>query len=442
MFFLNFLIFIFAIHQTLFWIYWWQTKEYRADRFWSFFKTDWRELFSEQFNLKKWRRPKTTFRGLLTAGASVFFLFLEVLFLKNFFFLTLGFNPLQITLINHLLTILFWFPKKIQIKRAGEKMKTFKGTVIGITGSFGKSSTKELLSFLLAKKYKVVKTEGNHNTLIGVAQTILEKVQGDEDFFVVEMGAYKKGEIKEICNLVRPKAGLITGLGDQHLDLFGSLANIRRTKYELFAAVPKNGLKLLATKDYLPNDLKDLKQQKDCLEFSLDKIKCRVPVLGKSLALNIAGAVKAAKFFGLSAKEIAARLNQLSKALFYPKLKKPGKEIYFIDDSYNAGLESFLSVLDYLKIYKGFKKIVATPGIIELGKKAKSDHLTIGKALKFIDKIIVTKPNNFNELNFYGKAELITNFEKVRRTIKSELQPKTVILFKGRVPADLMEIIL
>jgi len=442
MFLLNFLIFSFAIHQTLFWIYWWQTKEYRLDRFWSFFKTDWRELFSEQFNLKKWRRPKATIRGILTSSSNIISVLIELIILKRFSFLVLVFAPLQIVLANLVFALLFWFPKKIQIQKAKRKIKNFKGVVLGITGSFGKSSTKEILSFVLAKKYKVVKTEGNHNTLIGVAQTILKKVQGDEDFFIVEMGAYKRGEVKVICDLVQPKAGIITGLSDQHLDLFGSLANIRRTKYELFAAIPKNGLKLLAAKDYSPNDLKDLKQERESLEFYLDKSKCRVPVLGKSLALNIAGAVKATKFFGLSPQEIANRLNYLPKNVFYPKLKKLSKEIYLVDDSYNAGLESFLSVLNYLKIYKGFRKVVVTPGIIELGKKAKNDHLTIGKALKFVDKIIVTKPNNFNELNFGGKAELITNFGKIQEAINSELQPKTVILFKGRVPAGLTEVIL
>jgi UDP-N-acetylmuramyl pentapeptide synthase len=92
-----------------------------------------------------------------------------------------------------------------------------------ITGSYGKTSTKEFLYAILSEKYKVVKTEGNNNTNIGVAYTVLNKVSDDYDYFICEMGAYKIGEIAEICGIVKPEIGILTGINEQHIDLFGSI---------------------------------------------------------------------------------------------------------------------------------------------------------------------------------------------------------------------------
>lgn len=436
---LNILVAVLGLHQLIFWLYWLQVKEYRLDRLWSSLKKEWLWLFMEQWNLRRWYRPKLTMRiGLaLTLGVSL--IFLEYFLLKNLFLLLLIFVPIQVILVNFFLAPVFDFLKRKKIAQAKHKLESFKGIVVGVTGSFGKSSTKELLALVLSKKFKVFKTPENHNTLIGVAKAVLEKMKGDEDIFVVEMGAYKRGEIKEICDLVKPKVGIITGIGDQHLDLFGSLGNIRKTKYELFDAIPKNGLKLLAGEDFSVNDLKNLKQEKEYLDFYLDGERCRMPILGKSLALNIAGVIKVARFFGLNSSEIAKALNQLPKNTLYPKLVKISRDVYLIDDSYSASLESFLSALDYLKVYDGFKKIVVTPGMIELGKKTREDHLAVGKALGFVDKVIVTKAANFRELNTSNNAVLIKDFGKIVRVIKDEVGPKTVILLKGRMPLGLIE---
>ena len=254
----NILTTIFGLHQIFFWLYWFQVKEYRLDRFLSSLKEDWRWLVVEQWNLRRWFRPKLTLRSGLTLLLAVAPIPLEFALLENKFLLFLVFAPFQAVLANIFFAPVFGWLKKRIITQAKRKMAQFKGVVVVITGSFGKSSTKELLSWVLSKKFKVVKTAQNHNTLIGVAETILRDLSGDEDFFVVEAGAYKRGEIAEVCALVKPGVGIITGIGDQHLDLFGSLENIRKAKYELFEAIPKYGLKLLAGKDYRVSDLKSL----------------------------------------------------------------------------------------------------------------------------------------------------------------------------------------
>ncbi len=266
----NFTLFAVIFHQILYWHWFWQLKEYRLDRVRASFATkyDWLKAIKEQFDLRRWFRPKLTVRLAITGAISFLIESLSWLYL-NLLYLTLGFTasqplilqqiggniilvavaPLTIPISLALTSPVFILAKKILVYVAKQKMNHFKGTVIGITGSYGKTSTKELLAFVLSQKHKVAKTERNDNSEIGVAKTVL-RLKGDENFFVVEMGAYKIGEIKQICDTVKPKIGIITGLGDQHLALFGSLDNLRKAKYELVDSLPNNGFRLIAGVDF------------------------------------------------------------------------------------------------------------------------------------------------------------------------------------------------
>jgi len=114
--------------------------------------------------------------------------------------------------------------------------------VIGITGSYGKSSTKEFLATILSAKYKVCKTSANRNSEIGVAETVLRELKPEHEIFIVEMGAYRTGEIKAICDIVHPTIGVLTAVSEQHLALFGSLEATKKAKYELIEALPENGI--------------------------------------------------------------------------------------------------------------------------------------------------------------------------------------------------------
>ncbi len=114
--------------------------------------------------------------------------------------------------------------------------------VVGITGSFGKTTTKEILSTILAKKYKVLSPPQSYNTLFAVAQIIKEQLKEDHEIFLVEMGAYRRGEIAELCRMVKPKIGILTGIANQHLERFGTQENIIKAKYDLIESLPPDGL--------------------------------------------------------------------------------------------------------------------------------------------------------------------------------------------------------
>ncbi|MBI3558902.1 UDP-N-acetylmuramoyl-tripeptide--D-alanyl-D-alanine ligase [Candidatus Gottesmanbacteria bacterium] len=367
------LIFIIYLHQVLYWVWLWQLKEYRIDRFKAGFS---KKSLIWQFDLRHWWRPKLTPRAVTAILISLIFF--------DFFSIILA--PVLVAIAIAISSPPFIFWKKILVWRAKRKMKNFKGTVVGITGSYGKSSTKELLNAVLRIKYHVLCTQGNNNSEIGVAQMVLKKLEGDEDFFLVEMGAYKIGEIKNICEIVKPKIGIITGLGDQHLELFGSLENIKKAKYELINSLLADGFGLVADKDFKLEEAKNIKAFKNHVEFDFEKQKFSVKILGKSLIRNVLGVVKVAKYLNLTLPEISQSLSDDFENI-YPKLL----ENNIIDNSYNSSLESFLSALDYLQVWKGYKKVVVTSGFLELGENAKSDWEKVVAAAKSVDKLILTK---------------------------------------------------
>jgi len=415
---------IIALHQILYWSYLWQLKEYRRDRLSSALKTDFYKIIFDQFNLRFWFRPKPTARGVMTVLLAIFF----GLFLSGFYLVILV--PITTALAVGLVSPVFILYKKYLVLKAGRRMENFRGVVIGITGSYGKSSTKEILATVLEKKYQVGKTPHNVNSEIGVAQTAL-KLNGNEEIFIVEMGAYKQGEIGSICRIVHPQIGVITGLGDQHLELFGSLENLKRAKYELIDALPKGGLALVAGKDFTLSEAKEIRVFKDHVEFNYQNQKFTVPVLGVELIRNVIAVIKICQNLGMTLAEISMALGEFKNNAVYPHMVKLNEDVYIVDDSYNTSYESFLSTIEYLKIYHGFTKILVTPGIIELGDRGKTDHVSIGEKLNFVDKVFVTAKTYFPELNSSGKAQLVT--KNLLRELKAWKKPKTVFVFKGRV---------
>ncbi len=117
--------------------------------------------------------------------------------------------------------------------------------IIGVTGSYGKTSTKNYLYRMLTEKYNVLVTPGNYNTLLGVVRTIREQLRAQHQVFIVEMGAKQRGDIKEICDLVHPSIGIVTSVGEAHLETFGSIENIQKTKFELIASLPSDGFAVI-----------------------------------------------------------------------------------------------------------------------------------------------------------------------------------------------------
>ena len=280
--------------------------------------------------------------------------------------------------------------------KAKEKLASMTNIeVIGVTGSYGKTSTKNILYEVLSGKYNVYKTPANYNTPYGLMITINNYLDKYNDYFIAEMGACKVGEIKELCNLVHPKYGIITRIGLAHLETFGSEENIMNTKFELIESLPSDGIGVLNKDD--PKQV-DYKIKNDCKIIWIGIDNKNVDCYAKDLNLTYKGTKFNVKFKGEKeeypfetkllgrnniynilasialGKELGMKISDLQKAV---RGVKPIEhrlsmlkyyDINIIDDSYNSNPMGCKMALEVLKMMPG-KHLIVTPGMIEVGEK-------------------------------------------------------------------------
>jgi len=308
------------------------------------------------------------------------------------------------------LYILWPFEKlnnKNYIRRAKSKLKeSSRLKIIGITGSYGKTSVKNILHALLEKKYKVLSTPASFNTPMGLTKTILKQLNGEHEIFIAEMGARHVGDIKEICDFVKPDIAVVTSVSNQHLETFGSLENIKNTKYEIVKGLKDGGIAFFngecegATELYYRFDgekyfaatenkasflgCSDMNITESGLEFSLsadgETVKCRTGLLGKHNIENILIAACVAYKLGVPLQDINAAVSGLRPVPHRLELTK-SNGINIIDDSFNASVNGTIAALEVLEKTGSGKKIIITPGLIELGEVQNKENYEFGKRM-------------------------------------------------------------
>lgn len=459
---LIFLFFVFAqiLKFCLYLLYLWQIVEYRVDRFLVRSNNigDLKELVSyfNLFNLHPFNKyPRITLRTMLSIILLGFGLYqllfvfyrnlIKFSFLKDEFIVTLlivvvllyWLTPLLTSLITVFISQLLWPIKRFIIFLARKKIESLdKLLVIGITGSYGKSSTKEIVAQVVGLKYKVVKTPFNVNTEIGAAKTILLSLSKKTEVFVVEIGAYKTGEVEAICDLVKPKIGILTGINEQHLALFGSLRKTKKAKFELIRGLPEDGLVLFnINNQHCRNLVRRVKQTKTIF-------------YGRSSSQYeeaIDAGVKVGQYLKIPATKINKIIPSLKKKLALKKEIGRNNSLVF-DDSYSSNSEGFNKALAVISQYKK-KKLVVTPGIIDLGKASSLIHRKIGKSLgQIADRVIITNQNFARDIKDGAGKEYAWKFfvSKKEADIIEWLGRKPgrnwVILIEGRVPLNIKSI--
>ena len=283
--------------------------------------------------------------------------------------------------------------------------------VIGITGSYGKTSTKYYLHTLLSEKYDVLMTPGSYNTPMGVVKTIRSSLRATHEVFICEMGAKYVGDIKELCEIVDPEIGLITSIGAQHLDTFGSLENIVKTKLELADFIGGKGGRVFINgscqllmdnaksctvcspspdADYVTSNVR-ADEHGTSFTVSLKdntRIEITAKVLGAHNVSNLALAAAVAYEMGLSPDEIKRGARKIESAPHRLQLLHRGNDI-IIDDAYNANPAGTKAALEALSLFDGYR-IIVTPGMVELGSQAEEFNKSLGKhAARVCDKIIL-----------------------------------------------------
>ena len=358
------------------------------------------------------------------------------------------------------------------INDAKKILRSVKGIkVIGITGSFGKTSTKYILSRILSEKYNVLHTPESFNTPMGVVRTIREKMRADDEIFVCEMGAKNVGDIKEICKIVNPDIGLITSVGAQHLETFKNLDNVFKTKFELFDAVSKKGGKTFANGDnqiilekadssvtlYGTNKnfgvyAENIKGGRNGATFDLvfgeEKISVTTKLLGRHNVLNITGAAGVAYMLGVSAKDIAFAVSRLTPTEHRLEMKGSVNGSLLIDDAYNANPEGCLEAVNVLGSFDDMKKVIITPGLVELGEKEYECNKALGSAAaKVCDKIIFVGKKRSAPLVEGATAEnfkkedlfIAASFKEAMEIYSGFADSNTVVLLENDLPDNYLK---
>lgn len=356
--------------------------------------------------------------------------------------------------------------KKHYVKIAAEKLASSSVVKIGITGSYAKTSVKEILATVLSQKYRVLATPESYNTPMGIAISV-KKLDSTHDVFIAEMGARYKGDIKTLADIVKPTYAVITGINNQHLESFGSIENTMTTKYELVESLGENGKAFFSSDNDLTEKLFDrfdgekyaaginggfvhaenvvTDERGTTFTLCIDgekPAKCNTVLLGKHSVSNICLAAAVAYKLGLSVKEIALGINRIKSVGHRLELMPNNKNIVIIDDSYNSNVDGVKAAMEVLDTFHG-RKIVLTPGLVELGRMENVANLEFGKVLaKHADLVYVIGKHNA-EMLISGMLEagmkkenivLAKNLNKANAALNTILKEGDVVLFENDLP--------
>lgn len=363
-------------------------------------------------------------------------------------------------------------------RRAAATLRRANPTVIGITGSYGKTSTKEYLAHILNGRYRAYATPKSYNTLMGVCLAINDGLANDlsHDYFIVEMGAYMPGEIAAICDLVKPQISIVTAVGPQHLERFGSLENTARAKYEIVEALPPDGtavfnwddplVRAMYERGYPENRVgvtwqnTDLAQQ---LRFHVRNIRSTVDglqfdildaetgeeqhittrLVGQHNVTNILLAAAAARVLGMSLDEIALRVASLEPAEHRLQRRVLPGGVTVIDDAYSANPIGAQNALNVLSLYRNGRRVLITPGMVELGPLQDEENRKLGwQAAQVCTDIILvgaeqTRPiqQGVRQAAFpEDRLQIFDTREEAIAWFNTALQPGDTVLFLNDLP--------
>lgn len=276
--------------------------------------------------------------------------------------------------------------------------------IIGITGSYGKTSTKHYLHRILSEQFDTLMTPGSFNTTMGVIRTVREHLKPYNEVFIVEMGAKQPGDIKEICDLVHPSVGIVTAVGEQHLESFKSIENVQRTKFELIDSLPSDGLAVLnddfpyvgsrvvgnvETRRYSVGGsteycATDIEYSHGGTRFTIAgpdglSIPLHTHLVGECNISNLTGAVIVALYLGVPVPKIQYAVEKIEQVEHRLNVKRTPGGLTIIDDAFNSNPDGSRMAVDVLSRMTGGRRIIITPGMIELGTRQVELNRELGR---------------------------------------------------------------
>lgn len=405
------------------------------------------------------------------------FILLSSLFIDIYRFGAVALTPLTLPLT---VPFVHWVMKPIEkainrgyVKRAKAKLATMPKLIkIGITGSYGKTSTKNFLNTILSERYSVCSTPMNFNTPMGITKTVLQYLTPLHQVLIAEMGARQVGDIKELCDIVEPQYGIVTAVGEQHMATFQSIENVRRTKSELPAYLKgvTNGLCIFNTDS---PDTKIIFDNAECQKVGVSATDSSsfvyatdietttagtsfvlhirdmpdIPVKTKLFGLhninNLLLCVALAVKMGLTRDELIRGLARIMPVEHRLQLIQAENEVTIIDDAYNASIEGSQRALQVLAMWKDRRKIVITPGLVELGTMERLANYNLGQEIAGVADIVIIMnkvhylsvkqgllDKGFDESKIYNTD----NMDNTVKLLGELMQPHDVILWENDLP--------
>jgi len=496
-------------------LYWWQLKEYRVDKFKDFLSTKQGKFFWMRYSIvlqigagiiallwpfndivtvkyfllailisnvtyglfllahKEVKRPTITTKVIALFSIAMAFE-LIILYITNdwvYAFLLLMIRIFTISVLVYIVEFPTRWIKHYVIYLATKKLKKYSTLkVVGITGSYGKSTVKEFLAHILEVKYNVISTPKNINTEIGVALFILKGDFSQKDVFIVEMGAYKINDIHILCDMVKPTYGILTSINEQHLSLFGTIQNTQKAKYELLRSLPKEGVAITNSDNpYCREFLSEISAKVETfglheeyeptlLISNIDEdskkktISCSNTINGKTFdyvtnlpgrhnTKNIAACMLLAHHFDLTHEEVQQQITTLTLPEKTLQIFEYGT-CTVIDDSRNSNPDGFKGALDVLASYPSSRqRIVITRGMHELGLRSAALHEEVGGEIDFVADVLVLINGNFTEDLKRGmtgkyKTDILLKYElkELLDYVQSIKESGAVILIESKIP--------
>ncbi len=325
---------------------------------------------------------------------------------------------------------------------------------VAVTGSYGKTSVKHILNRMLEEKYYTLMPPGSYNTPMGITRIVREQLKPIHQAFVTEMGAKQPGDIRELCDLVAPQYGILTALGESHLESFGSFENIVNTKFELVEALPANGIAVMNFDDeairanavkaacrvvsYGVNgeDLdfwaEDIHYNERGMEFVLRSKdgaaeSLRTRLLGIHNVYNIVGAAAMARQLGVSYKQMKRAVTALAPVEHRLELKTTSNGLHIIDDAFNSNPVGAAAAMDVLAHLEGGKKFLITPGMVELGEKEYEENKKFGiSAARACDFVALVGENQTTAIK---EGLLEAGFDEDRLFVAANLNEANAFVF-------------
>lgn len=349
-------------------------------------------------------------------------------------------------------------------------------TIIAITGSYGKTTMKQTLASLLSGASNVVATKESHNTPVAIARSVLNDITNETDIFIVEMGAYGRGDIAELCSITPPDISILTGINEAHLERFGSLENTIQAKFEIVTAAPGASVILNADDETVRENYKDFTGDRSVqfysrrnheasdytvydqrfhedgtgVSFRLKRDEealgyVKVSHLGEYIIGNVVAGLCVADVLDISAEKIVKNTHRITPAEHrLQPIQRSRENILVIDDSYNGNPAGAHAAIDVLEKFITRRTVYVTPGLVEMGNRSEAVHKEIGEHLAAVVDVVVLVETSVTDwikkglekAAFAGELHTFSSPQEMHAGISNLLHTGDVLLFQNDWPEN------